>query len=59
MTEDEWFALEQEYRAVFGSNIPRTMLPTDDELAAALVREAITKRDDSVFGRGIPPDAAI
>jgi hypothetical protein len=59
MNEQDWFELEREYRAVFGSNIPRTMLPANDELAATLVREAITKRDDSVFGQDIPTDSAI
>lgn len=57
MTEQGWFDLEQEYRAVFGSNIPRMMLPADEEAAAALVREAIQKRDDGVFDRGIPSTA--
>ena len=59
MTEREWFELEQEYRAVFGANIPRLMLPVDEESAAALVREAICRCDDSVFDRDIPTDAAI
>ena len=54
MTEQDWFALEQEYRAVFGSNIPRMMLPSDDETASSLVHEVIEARDDSVFDRGIP-----
>jgi hypothetical protein len=59
MTEQDWFDLEQEYRAVFGSNIPRMMLPSDDEAAALLVREAIEMRDDSVFDQGIPSSCAI
>lgn len=59
MTEQDWFVLEQEYRAVFGANVPRSMLPANEELAVALVREAIRKRDDSVFDQGIPPDGAI
>jgi len=54
MTEQDWFDLEQEYRALFGSNIPRMMLPSDDEAAALLVHEAIEARDDSVFDRGVP-----
>lgn len=54
MPEQDWFDLEQEYRALFGSNIPRMMLPSDDETAALLVREAIEARDDSVFDRGVP-----
>lgn len=59
MTEREWFELDQEYYAVFSSNIPRAMLPADEESAVALVREAIGKRDESVFERGISTDAAI
>lgn len=59
MNEQEWFDLEQEYRAVFGSNIPRVMLPTDETAAVALVRKAIETRDDGVFDQGIPTDAAI
>lgn len=59
MTEQEWFELELQYRQVFGSNIPRAMLPADEEAAVALVKEAIAARDDSVFERDIPPDAAI
>ena len=54
MTEQDWFDLEQEYRALFGSNIPRMMLPSDDEAAALLVHEAIEAHDDSVFDRGVP-----
>jgi hypothetical protein len=57
MTEQEWFDLNQEYLAVFGEKIPRMMLPADAATAAALVREAIQKRDDSVLERGIPTDA--
>lgn len=59
MTDKDWFELEMQYRDVFGSSIPRMMLPADEEAAAALVREAIAKRDESVFERDIPPDAAI
>jgi hypothetical protein len=59
MTEQGWFDLNEEYRAVFGESIPRMMLPTDEEAAAALVREAIQKRDDSVFEQGIPVTALI
>lgn len=59
MSEQDWFELEQEYRAVFRSNIPRSMLPANEELAVALVREAIRKRNDSVLDQGIPPDGAI
>lgn len=58
MTEQEWFELEQEYHAVFFSNIPRAMLPADEESVVALVREAIRKRDESVFDHSIPTDAA-
>lgn len=54
MNEQEWFELGQEYLAVFGEKIPRMMLPADEEAAAALVREAIGKRDESVFERDIP-----
>lgn len=59
MTEQEWFDLGQEYRAVFSENIPRMMLPADEQAAAALVREAIKKRDDGVFDQGIPVTALI
>lgn len=59
MTEQDWFELEQQYRAVFSSGIPRALLPSDEEAAAALVHEAIELRDDSVLERGIPPDASI
>lgn len=59
MNEQEWFDLEQEYRAVFGSNIPRMMLPADEEAAVALVRKAIETHDDGVFDQDIPTDAAI
>ncbi len=59
MTEQDWFDLEREYYAVFGSNIPRVMLPANEESAVALVCEAIRKRDDRVFDQGIPTDAAI
>lgn len=59
MTDQEWMDLEQEYRAVFGSNIPRTMLPSDEAVAVELVRKAIDTRDDGVFDQGIPSDAAI
>lgn len=58
VTEQEWLELEQEYHAVFSSNIPRAMLPADEESAVALVREAIRKRDEGVFDHGIPTDAA-
>lgn len=59
MTEREWFELEQEYRATFGSSIPRMMLPADEDAAARLVRAAIKKRDEGVIGQGIPTQAAI
>lgn len=59
MTGQDWFDLEQKYRDVFGSNIPRMMLPSDEAAAAALIHEAIQKRDDSVIDQGIPSDAAI
>jgi hypothetical protein len=59
MTEQEWLDLEQEYRAVFGSNIPRMMLPADEAAALALIRKAIDTRDDGVFEQDIPADAAI
>lgn len=59
MTDKEWLDLGQEYRAVFGENIPFTMLPADEKTALALIRKAIDTRDDSVFEQGIPPDAAI
>ena len=57
MTEQDWFELEVRYREVFGERIPRMMLPADEEAAAALVREAIATRDESVVERGIPRDA--
>lgn len=57
MTEQDWFELEVRYREVFGERIPRLMLPADEEAAAALVREAIATRDESVVERGIPRDA--
>ena len=59
MTEQEWLDLEQEYRAVFGSIIPRMMLPADEAAAVALIRKAIDTRDDGVFEQDIPADAAI
>ena len=59
MNEQEWFDLEQEYRAVFGSNIPRMILPADEEAAVSLIRKAIETGDDGVFDQGIPTDAAI
>lgn len=59
MTEQEWFDLEQEYRAVFDSSIPRTMLPADEIAAVALIRRSIDTGDDGVFDQGIPSDAAI
>lgn len=59
MNDQEWFDLEQEYRAIFGEGIPRMMLPADEAAAVALVREAILKRDDSVLDPEIPEDAAI
>lgn len=59
MTEQGWFDLNEEYRAAFGESIPRMMLPADEDAAAALVREAIQKRDDGVFEQGIPPSALI
>lgn len=59
MTEQDWLDLDQQYRAVFGERIPRTMLPADEEAAAAMVREAILKRDDSVFDRGVPGSCLI
>lgn len=59
MNEQDWLELERQYRGVFGSNVPRMMLPADEEAAAELVREAIAKRDESVFERNMPPDAAI
>jgi hypothetical protein len=57
MTEQAWFELEVRYREVFGERIPRMMLPADEDAAAALVREAIATRDESVVERGIPRDA--
>jgi hypothetical protein len=59
MTEQDWLDLDQQYRAIFGERIPRTMLPADEDAAATMVREAILKRDDSAIGQDIPPDAAI
>jgi hypothetical protein len=59
MTEGEWFELERRYVEVFSCNIPRMMLPQDEDTAAALVKEAIVTGDDSVFEKGIPADAAI
>ena len=59
MNEQEWFELGREYLAVFGEKIPHMMLPSDEAAAVALVREAIEKRDSSVFERDIPPDALI
>lgn len=59
MTEQEWFDLEQQYRSVFDSNIPRSMLPADEAAAVALVRKAISEKDDGVFDQGIPNDAEI
>lgn len=59
MTDQDWFDLEEEYRAIFGEGIPRMMLPADEAAAAALVREAIRKRDDSLLDPGIPSDAMI
>lgn len=59
MTEQEWYELGCEYRAVFGESIPHMMLPADEEAAAALVREAIEQNDSRVFERDIPPDALI
>ena len=57
MTEQGWLDLNREYREAFGENIPRMMLPADEEKAAAVVREAIAMRDASVIDRGIPGDA--
>lgn len=59
VTELDWFDLEQRYREVFGENIPRMMLPADEETAAALVLEAIDKRDETVLDRELPGDALI
>lgn len=59
MTEQEWFELEQEYRAAFGSNIPRAMLPADEAAAVALIRKAIETGDEGVFDQDIPANAAI
>lgn len=59
MTDQDWFDLGQDYRAVFGSNIPRMMLPADEEAAATLIRAAIEKRDDSLLDLGIQSDAMI
>jgi hypothetical protein len=59
MTERDWFDLGQEYRSVFGSNIPRMMLPADEEVAAALVRVAIETHNDSVFEQELPSSCAI
>lgn len=59
MTEQEWLELDREYRTVFDAGIPHMMLPSDENAAAALVREAIEKRDESVFEQGIPVSAAI
>lgn len=57
VTEQDWLDLNQEYREVFGESIPRMMLPADEGMAAALVREAIATRDESIIDRGIPGDA--
>lgn len=59
MTEQDWFDFEQAYRALFGSNIPRIMLPADEEAAVALVRLAIETRSDGVFEQDIPSSCAI
>lgn len=59
MTGQEWLELDREYRAVFAAGIPRMMLPSDEKAAAALVREAIEKRDEGVFERRIPVRALI
>ena len=59
MTEQDWLDLDQQYRAIFGERIPRTMLPADEEAATAMVREAILKRDDGVFDRGVPGSCLI
>jgi hypothetical protein len=59
MTEQDWFDLDQEYRAVFGEGIPHMMLPADEAAKVALIRKAIETGDDSVLEQGIPVDAAI
>lgn len=59
MTEQDWLELDRRYRAVFNEGILHMMLPADEEAAAALVREAIERRDDGVFARGIPVTALI
>lgn len=59
MTEQGWLELDREYRAVFNEGIPHMMLPSDEKAAAALVREAIAKRDERVFEQSIPVSAAI
>lgn len=57
MSEQGWLNLNREYREAFGENIPHMMLPADEEMAVALVREAIAARDESVIERDIPGDA--
>lgn len=59
MTEQDWFDLDQEYRAVFGEGIPHMMLPADEAAKVALIRKAIETGDDNMFEQGIPVDAAI
>jgi len=57
VTEQGWLDLNREYREAFGENIPRMMLPADEEMAVALVREAIATRNESVIERDMPGDA--
>jgi predicted TIM-barrel fold metal-dependent hydrolase len=57
ITKEEYDSLNAEYRAVFGDDIPTMELPADADAAIALIREAIEKRDDSVFERDLPKGA--
>lgn len=45
------------YYDTFGQHVPTMMLPDDPAEAAALIRQAIETKDDSVFDSAIPPDA--
>lgn len=53
MTDKEWQGLEQRYQEVFGTNIPRTKLPANQETAGALVRIAVALRDDSLCTKDV------
>ena len=52
---DETRALMDRYEAMFGTDVPRRMMPSSDEAIAALLRECLEARSKEPILRRYPP----